>query len=40
MSPSSPLYNELMKKQKLIVDRIMADYEKHKELTSDRGSVK
>jgi len=40
MSPSSPLYNELMNKQKLIVDRIMADYEKHKELTSDRGSVK
>lgn len=36
MSPSDPQYEELMNKQKLIVDRILAEYEKHQEKTGDR----
>ena len=36
MSPQNASYDALMRKQKLIIDRIMADYEKHKELTGDR----
>ena len=36
MSPSDPLYASLMNKQKLIVDKIMADYEKHVEHHPDK----
>lgn len=36
MSPQNACYDGLMSKQKLIIDRIMSDYEKHKEIAGDR----
>ena len=40
MTPEDPFYDLLMEKQKLIIDRIMADYEKHVEISSERAGEK
>ena len=40
MSPQHRNYEFLMNKQKLIVDRIMKEYEKHQEKTGDRFTEK
>ena len=40
MTADDPYYDLLMKKQKLIIDRIMADYEKHTEISSVRTGEK